>query len=709
MRPYKIIFTTILIIAGYFIVATFTSYAYDESFYYQYYRWVYLYSVQPYYLWVFGLFYNSINVGSLLINLPFYVIGFDNVVVQQFSVKLPMIIASVITGYSLIGIIKILRPNFKIGYSPLFIFLLLPITIFDVALFGNPLIISLMFLIISILFILKSKTRVSSILLGMSAATYLYPIFFILPYMKFINKNFGKKEMILSFILFMTTLAIGQVIPLLVSLLTRTPLSDTILAPLFQSYSSITVTSATPSMWGPYFIINGIFKFNVTTSIKDIIFILVMSIPMLIFIFKNIKVDVEKYIEFLFIESLLYVIFSMTEAPQYLIAIAPFVVLLYYLKKSAFYIFILSIITFLDILIFFIQTPLLYFYSNLNPAYGYLYRISAIPKWLEILVSLLYVTSLCILFVYYTNKEHNNFDNYEKNILKPNKNFNSKIYSSKNIINRGLLLLVLVLIITLAVSVPFFNHIPNEMYFTKQASSESTEAIPYHTSKETDMYYVNFSGSYNLLNSYVRENGEYILNIPMVNPSQKSLFYNPVNGDVVSNQTFSVSIQSSFDPILVGQNVTFYSVVYGGVPPFSYSWNYGSNYHNMNVTTAFNSPGNYSVEVLVTGANGQKAIAKYTESVLIDYTVYINSNKIGSYTPLHSQQLVIKPSFIEMNNYLNITGDFHPNQTIYLYFYMPSNVPDHVILDNSVYISIGLFFGIINLIALIYIIKIIKT
>ena len=260
------------------------------------------------------------------------------------------------------------------------------------------------------------------------------------------------------------------------------------------------------------------------------------------------------------------------------------------------------------------------------------------------------------------------------------------------------------------VSAPYLDHVPNSMYFSRQASSESIDAIPNHTSKEAHMYYLNFSSSYNLLNTYTRENGKYVLDIPISNPTQKSIATNSTNSGLVSNKNFSVSIIPSSNPVVVNQTVTFYSIVQCGKDPYTYSWYVGGgSYNTKNETSDFYFSGNYSIELVVTDANGQKTMANYTEKVLVGYPVYINSHYIGNYSPLNPQLLIIKPSVVAQNNYLNITENFSLNHTITLYFYMPSNIPTYVIFNNSTYIAIGLFSGIISFIGLIYIIRKMNT
>jgi len=708
-KPAKVLI--IFVVLAYFLISPFTSFAYDEMFYFQYFRWVYLYSVQPYYLWVFGAFYNAINVGSLSLNLPFYVFGLDNVIVQQFTVKLPMVIAAVVTGYGLIKILDFLDPGIKTNGTPFLIFMLLPITIFDVALFGNPLIIAIAFLVMSIFSLLKSRPKLSSILLAASAATYLYPIFFILPMLKVIYRNHGKKETVFSFALFILFFSLGQGLPLAVSLFTGTPLSTTILAPFFNLPSSVTVTSTTQSIWSPYFMIYSLIGLSAGAITKEVVFVLAMSIPMLIFLIEKNSSSFSKFIDFLFIESVMYVIFAITAEPQYLLAIAPFSVLLYYNRGSLFQISFLTFITLLDVVMFFFYAPLLYFYSNLHPAYGYFPRISSVPHWIEILVSSSYVASLLIylgLFI----KDSNRKDKENKGeIVKDGIKFArlKKFFMPKYTVVRGILLILIVLSLTLAVSIPYLHEVPENMYFSEQASSESFSIAPYKVMNDEVVYYANVSGSYHLLDGYAKMSGEYYLYIPPFQLNFSREAPSNVSFSPPTNSSFSVTISPSLNPAVVDQPVTFYTKVYGGVAPFTYSWYGGGNQHSANETASFYSPGNWSVEVVVTDADGNVAKSTYTERVLYDYYVFFNSHYLGGFISSSSHVLQINPIYIRGTNYLKFTGYFPSNLSISLILRMPLNVPPYILIENMLYLEIGIFSGAISLTGTIYVINRLKT
>ncbi|MGP6207396.1 glycosyltransferase 87 family protein [Cuniculiplasma sp. SKW3] len=706
MRCHRWIF--IFIVICYFVISPFTSYAYDESFYFQYFRWVYLYSVQPYYLWVFGSFYNSINIGSLGINLPFYLLGIDNVIIQQFTVKLPYILAAILSSLAISRTLNHITHQNNRNIDPALMFLLLPITIFDVVIFGNPLIIAIMFLVLTLLCLVNNKTSLSSLFLGMSAATYLYPIFFVLPFLKVVNNNNGKRKMLSALGIFALTFAVGQFLPLMISILTSTPISTTVLAPLLGLRSSITVTSNIPSSWGPYFIFYIIFHVSVGSFTLEAIYLLSMLLPMFYFLFTKKEITLERFLDFLFLESLMFVIFSITATPQYLLSIAPFAVYFYYSDRSKHLIQILSFATLLDVLLLFNNLPLLYFFSNLNPSLAYSYDYLIFPSLGVALLSLIYIASLLIMLIYHFRADSIN-EIYLKRFNKKIKS-KSQMNGSYTYIKRGTVLLLAILVITLLVAAPLANNAPKNMYFTSQADSETISATHGVQNDGQSTYFLTFSGQgYNLLNKFTKEKSSYILSIPNYILNTTEFSYHSVTFPKCNESIFKVLINSTANPIIVGEPVTFVSQVYNGAGPFHYAWYGGGNKNTQNETSIFYSPGNWTVEVIVIDGNGQKAIANYTEKVNTDYSINFNSHPIGRFVSLNSYQIPINSSFIEDNNTVTFKGNFPTNKSISLHLEMVCNVPNSVILKHPFYLFIGFVSFSVNTCSMIYIIRRFKS
>lgn len=699
-----------IVVIGYFIMAPFLSFAYDESFYFQYFRWTFLYNVQPYFLWVFGAFYNSINIGFLSLNIPFYFFGVDNVLVQQFTQKLPLIISSLIVGYGITLIIKYLKPHKDLFLTPMLLFMTLPITIFDVEFMSNPLIISIMFLTLSLVFFTRKKPVISSVLMGAAASTYLYPIFFILPLIKIINKDFGRKISIKALTLFFATLSLGQLLPVIISVKTNTPIATTVLAPLFGKMSSITVTSSSISLYGPYTFLYKLFGIELSPFVLELVFFVLMSLPVLNFLFKKgEKTSFENFINFIFFDSLVFVVFAITAVPQYLLAIAPFAIILFYQKERPFYITILNGIFIIYLIFFFTQNPIMYFFSNIHSPWAYSYRLN-LPSIVLLSLSFLLVALFFIyaVFHWYVTKEHsvqNSIQSLPDSSFKKHRN----ALISEHLARKGFSLFICLMVITLIIAVPIANNPPNLMIFTSQASSGSTEAIYNGTSQNMSNFVIESPTlPRSLSNEYAKEFGVCSLNIPegrITNLTENSLIHNVTN----VSKNMSVTVTSSANPISINQEVTFYSNVTGGVPPYSFQW-YGGNYaHTQNETTKFSSLQNLSIKLVVTDSSGDKSVVSYTELVgYYFYSISINGQKIGNFNSSMSHTIPIESLPIENLNCVEFGDNFLPSGTISVDFELPLNVPPQLILENPLYLFIGLFDLGISLVGLLWVVKFLR-
>ena len=689
----------------YIIISPFTSFAYDESFYFQYFRWVFLYSVQPYFLWVFGSFYNAINIGSLSLNLPFYTLGIDNVLIEQFTVKLPLLIAAFVTASSINITLKHFRPELKLQNLPGAIFLLLPITIFDVAIFGNPLIISLMFLALSILCLAKSKARFSSFFLAAAASTYLYPIFFALPFLKVVKRNYGKTEMVIGSIIFIVTLAIGQILPIVISLLTFTPISTTVLAPLFNFRSSVTITSSGYSIYGPYYFLSYFLHINFSTIVIEVIYVLSMLIPVLIFLIFEKRGNIESYILFLFFDSFIFVIFSITATPQYLLAISPFIIYVFYLRNLRGSIGILSLLTLTDIALIFSNNPPLYLFSNLNPVFAYSYKNFMIPYNIAALLSIIYIVLLFSGTIYFIKQIYFNSKYSENNNSKTLKNFKNNIYQrSELIIKKGLILIIVILVITVVVFVPVANNIPKSMYFTTQADSESITQFSGHDNGNEVTYFLNFTNSYSLLNTYSREKGFYCLVIPNVNIKQENYRLQSESILNTHKSKFDDMINASINPVnstVSEKSITSFNIA---AKAFHNGHKEFSNMYSKEINN-FNRAKEDIDEQKTTLVKGNKLEVGYAESSYNSYSVEFNSKDIGSYNMTSTNSININPSLIKVDNQIVFIGNFPSNVSISLFFYMPNNVPNYVIFEHPAFLIIGFSFLVISTASLVYVIK----
>ena len=507
-----------------------------------------MYGVTPYFNWVFGAFYNAILTGSFLVNIPFYFAGLDNVLVQEFSIKLPLIISAGITAYGLSKIISSLIPGRRFSLTPGIIFLVFPLIIFFVPVFGNPLIITLMLLTLSLVFFLKSKPGLSSIFVAAAAATYLYPIFFILPFLKIINKKFGAKEAKKSILLIIFTLFIGQGVPLIVYYIMHIPFTaGSILAPLYIVSSSITFTSTHLATWSPYLLIYSIFGYRTSNFMIEVIFILSMSIPMMLFSIKKLKDNYfTVFIEFLFIDSLLFAIFAITADPQYLQAAIPFAIILFYLKRRPFYLNFLIIASLLNIFIFYLVNTrvLILFQNTLND--WYIYPVAFPPDALTLVLAL-YMFSLLALFCLHFRQILYEKANVSKNTLKNWK----RTHMGPNAYSRyGALFFTFAIVFILFLSVPALNNVPNVMYYTPGSDMGNSYGINFQVNNNTTTYIFNAPLPWSISNTWTRTHSSFTLYIPGTLAASNSTYQISFNShfirDINSSSAQAISINASY-------------------------------------------------------------------------------------------------------------------------------------------------------------------
>lgn len=689
----------ILIIFAYFIISPLLSYAYDEGYYFQFFRWMYLYNVQPYRIWVFGAFYNTINIGSLSLNVPFYTLGIDNVLVQQFTEKLPLVISAIFVGFGIDIIINSSKNIEKSWTSPILFFLMLPVCIFYVDFIGNALIVALFFLIFSFVFLSKAKPRVASLFLGASAATYLYPIFFILPFSKFAKIEYGKKTMQQSVIIFFITIAVGQILPLIISILTRTPYSDTILSAILSKYSSVTVTSSVQSPYGIYYILS-LFHFEASAALKEIIFLLAMLVPAVMFFsYKFEKINYGNLIEFSYLESLVFILFSITALPQYLLAIAPFSVILFYQYKNRSYISGLTIAFFLGLLLFFVNnTPILYLLSNINPTWQYSPKF-ILPQYYVTLLSIFYTISLLSLLVLHlVNSRIRNAVNLKDQIKDYKKKEKNPIRIHACFMKLKLAGFFLIISLIIVLIAPAFNHVPSVMLFTQQASSGTSIAAKVNTNNDFTSYTVEKPTIWSLINNYSRSHGTFNLEIPMGNfgnLSENSLPRTIYN----QSQGLSVTLSSSANPININQTLFLSSNVTGGVPPYNFTWYIGSEQgqSKQNQTISFGYLGNYSIILVVTDSKEHNVTVYLNEEVgSYYYNISFNSKPLGIFNSSNLQSVLVNSSYIKEVNYVNLSAAFTSKGNIHLQFNLPLKVPPQEIYNNLTYLITGFFFSLIT-------------
>ncbi len=518
----------ICVILLYLLISPLTGFPFDEAVLFQRYYWIYFYGIQPFYYWLFGVYYLVTLLGGLLINIPFSLFNSDNVLVQEFSIKFPLILAAFISGLTIEALVKHFSHHKVNGVSPTLLFLLIPITVYDVAFHGNPLIIAVMFLLLSTLFLFRGKFALSSVFLGMASATYLYPLFFALPFIKSVRKVANTKSATCYSLVFIATFVFGQIIPILVYIFTKTPLVYGSILAGESGTSSLTSTSAAVSPWGPYIFLSSLTGFELTTSESAIIFVILMSLSMIIFLIKKQSNENQTgLISYLFLSNFIFVVFATNTVPQYLLALVPFALILGYLGHDFRYIIGLTLASVLDICVMLTSSSnnLFVFFLDANPLVS-AYSVKW-PSNLYILMGMLYIFSLSLLLFWHLDSMRIINHSIKKRHLMKEREvteaFIGFLKEEEHYIQKGVISLSLVAFIVFFMVSPSFHSVPAQMSTIPSLSQYTSEANLENKSINKSCYVVSPPYPWQLTSTQYRLSARYNLTIPLVDISQAVL------------------------------------------------------------------------------------------------------------------------------------------------------------------------------------------
>ena len=584
-KGYSTLFFILLILVCIVVIAFSTGFPYDEASFLTQYFDFYMYGTHIFYYWSFGLYYYVLTMSGLFLNIPFAYFGIDNVLIQEFSIKLPFLFSMVFSASAIYFILVKEKIGTVSAKMLAVLFLLTPIVLYDAAFHGNGLIISLFFELFSIVFLYKNKYYFSAIFLGMAAASYLFPIFFIIPIVYFVKLKTRISKALIYLAIFSAIFLVGQGLPILFYLIYGIPLSQgSILGGIIGITSNGLPTSAIKviSTWGPYFILQELSGYVISLRIAEFIFAFIMILPGIIFIMTYKDPSIQDLIEILFIESLLFIIFGLNSDPQYLTAIAPFSVILFSLKREPYHLNFLSLLTFADIGGFITSSPgvLFGFFQDLNPQLG-AYYLKSPTSLLDTLESL-YVISLFIYLFYFLYHEHLHKEKLRDKTQADN-TFSELSLQGK--VHKMASYLVLFTLITVILVAPGIQHPPPTIPSEASLMQESYNAnmIFNNTSENSSnyQYSIDMGSLWSSMDGYAKSNGTYELQIPS-SPTKNAYVGDFEQTSLVKtepNVTYSENFYFPFASAFHG----FFVIFGNNVTPLIYLENSSPN-HYLNLT-----------------------------------------------------------------------------------------------------------------------------
>ena len=351
------------------------------------------------------------------------------------------------------------------------------------------------------------KLNTSAILLGVATATYLFPLFFILPILIFLRKRYNLKQTIGYFLAFAITCAIGIGMPLLIYIINGIPFSQGSVLGGIAGFSISGVSSSiklSSSTWGLYYIIELATGIVVSFRYTEVIFLISMTVPSFFFIFLRKNYDEIDLFKSLLLLAEMFTLFSLNSAPQYLIVIAPFAILVSISTGDVNYRIFLYLLSLFDITSFFLSMNPFYFFKD-----TYLdvtqYSLNLPPFLYEFTYSLYIIIQ--IAFIIYTLKS---IITYKEILTKNIKNLIMH-FRGKTEINLLTVFLVIVTILTVGIVSPALGNLPNNFYSENALLTTNYHATGVQSTSNFKNYTISLGQNWANLDEYTKINSNYSL------------------------------------------------------------------------------------------------------------------------------------------------------------------------------------------------------
>ena len=469
-----------LLLAAYLFVGALASHPFDDAVYAQNAQFFYFFRIPPVFSLPMGLYYDLINVGGYFLTILFGLLKIQNVITIQIGVKIPFIIFAFLTAFILYKIGKDMHFDGK--YASL-ILLTSPTYFFTALIYGSAIIVSVFFLIASLLFIIRRRTALSAIFYGMSMGSYLYPMIAIPFLLRYFWVREGKRSTGIFLLLSSVFASIGQLVAFLLyfskGIQIQAPISpNTFFAPMIsvQPYSPLDILN--------------IFNLGkiVPGETINILYYGSAIIGSLIYLaLPKDKVNLSSLVIFLFIQSILFSSLAPGNLPSYMAAEIPLAVIVAFMFRRWIFIGLMWISSFFS---FWVMQSInsvgfVIYFSDLNQ--NILKMRNSYPSWVVSLTGSIYAISILLNLLFLRKKK-------EKRDLIPRKTmvFQYSVIGA-------------IVITAIVILVPVMSSIPAVMFLTPQVNTfEAQEAsfaivdgnLVVNYSMPLILEYGNFQGKY---------------------------------------------------------------------------------------------------------------------------------------------------------------------------------------------------------------------
>ena len=435
-----------LIIVAYVLVGALASHPFDNAIYAQNAQFFYFLRIPPFFYLGMGTYYDLTNIGGYFFTILLSLLRVQNVVTIQIGIKIPLIIFSFLTAFVVYKIGR--EVNFD-GRLASLVLLTSPIYFFTALVYGSAIIVSVFFLVASLLFTLRRKTVLSAIFYGMSAGSYLYPLFAVPLIIRYFWVKEGRRKAGIFLLVTSIFAIIGQfaVYALYISkgLYGQSISTATgYLAP----YSYIT-------FYSPFDFLNilGLAKILPGDSLDIIYYASALAASLFYFFLPREKVNFDSLLVFIFVQGILFSSLAPFNLPSYIAAEIPLAIILSFAYRKWIFIgltWISSLFSFLAMQTINTIGFLIYF-VDLN--HGIFKINNPSPPWAVQVAGTLYGISILI------------------NLLFLRKGEGRKRFSIRKTIAAQSAVVLVVVIVGLLVLVPVVGSIPSSMFYAPQVET----------------------------------------------------------------------------------------------------------------------------------------------------------------------------------------------------------------------------------------------
>lgn len=458
LKRYTLVFVVLVAFSVFF------GYSFDESVFAGYAADFYYYGINPFYYWNMGMYYLGVDIAGYFPTILINVIGLHNVITEEFGVKLPIDIAAFLGGLILYRLLRLLNFSKNVAQKFAFIYLIGPMVFFYAFFQGNPLVFTLLLLLLFVYTLIIGRYKLAGFFLALASASYLYPLFLFPFFVYYLFRKAHRRDFYLSNVIYLLFTSIGIGTQYIVYFMLHIPTgAGTAISPV-GGVASLSSSLFSPPLWNIYYFFN-LIHICLPYYYFQIFFLLAMVVPSFYIIARrwHSEFSIYDFITIMALQGLGFAMFSPISDPQYIVAALPFILIICAFRGRFNVLYFISAAAIIGFVMIAYVVPYNFsqFFVDVNTSAGAL-QLFISPHLLSAL-SLIYASFLTITLILILKKPtHRNTKNNFKWFLK----------RLKIILNGSTAGAIVFAIASFIIIFPGISHLPSQ--FAYQANDSQT-------------------------------------------------------------------------------------------------------------------------------------------------------------------------------------------------------------------------------------------